>query len=93
MNNINILASNFLGLQVNQFNISISNCNSVDRADVVLTKGTLNIKYGPNGLGKSTLAKAIVSQIRGMAVSKISFHLRTVAKRKPCLPKWMASMT
>nr|WP_162572168.1 MULTISPECIES: AAA family ATPase [unclassified Variovorax] len=50
---------------MNQFNISISNCNSVDRADVVLTKGTLNIKYGPNGLGKSTLAKAIVSQIRG----------------------------
>lgn len=47
------------------FNISISNCNSVDHAEVVLTKGTLNIKYGPNGLGKSTLAKAIVSQIRG----------------------------
>lgn len=47
------------------FNISISNCNSVDHAKVVLTKGTLNIKYGPNGLGKSTLAKAIVSQIRG----------------------------
>jgi energy-coupling factor transporter ATP-binding protein EcfA2 len=48
-----------------QFNIAISNCNSVDRAEVVLTKGTLNIKYGPNGLGKSTLAKAIVSKIRG----------------------------
>ena len=47
------------------FNIIISNCNSVDRAEVVLTKSTLNIKYGPNGLGKSTLAKAIVSQIRG----------------------------
>lgn len=48
-----------------QLNIAISNCNSVDRAEVVLTKGTLNIKYGPNGLGKSTLAKAIVSKIRG----------------------------
>ncbi|WP_375778893.1 hypothetical protein ACE103_07440 [Bradyrhizobium sp. ma5] len=48
-----------------QFNIAITNCNSVDRAEVVLTKGTLNIKYGPNGLGKSTLAKAIVSKIRG----------------------------
>ncbi|WP_223805137.1 AAA family ATPase [Sphingobium yanoikuyae] len=45
--------------------IVISNCNSVDRAEVALEKGTLNIKYGPNGLGKSTIAKAIVSQIRG----------------------------
>ncbi len=47
-----------------QINIAITNCNSVDHAEVVLTKGTLNIKFGPNGLGKSTLAKAIVSQIR-----------------------------
>lgn len=47
------------------FNISITNCNSFDRAEIVITKGTLNIKYGPNGVGKSTLAKAIVSQIRG----------------------------
>lgn len=54
-----------IGDHVTQFNIAISNCNSVDRAEVVLTKGTLNIKYGPNGLGKSTLAKAIVSKIRG----------------------------
>lgn len=48
-----------------ELNISIRNCNSIDHAEVVLTKGTLNIKYGPNGLGKSTLARAIVSQIRG----------------------------
>jgi ABC-type multidrug transport system ATPase subunit len=48
-----------------QLKIAISNCNSVDHAEIVLTKGTLNIKYGPNGLGKSTLAKAIVSKIRG----------------------------
>lgn len=50
---------------MDHFNISISNCNSVDRAEIVITKGTLNIKYGPNGVGKSTIAKAIVSQIRG----------------------------
>lgn len=45
--------------------VVISNCNSVERAEVALEKGTLNIKYGPNGLGKSTIAKAIVSQTRG----------------------------
>lgn len=45
-------------------NIRISNCNSIDDANISIVEGTLNIKYGPNGLGKSTLAKAIVSQIR-----------------------------
>jgi ABC-type Mn2+/Zn2+ transport system ATPase subunit len=48
-----------------QLTVVISNCNSVDHAEISVLKGTLNIKYGPNGLGKSTLAKAIVSQIRG----------------------------
>lgn len=45
-------------------NITIKNCNSIDQAAVGLIKGSLNIKYGPNGLGKSTLARAIVSKIR-----------------------------
>ena len=49
---------------MSQLNVVITNCNSVDRAEITLVKGTLNIKYGPNGLGKSTLARAIVSQIR-----------------------------
>ena len=67
------------------FNICISNCNSVDRAEVVLTKGTLNIKYGPNGLGKSTLAKAIVSQIRrdGSLQNLVPFKNRDKAEATP----------
>jgi len=46
------------------YHIIIENCNSIDRADISIKKGSLNIKYGPNGLGKSTIAKAIVSQAR-----------------------------
>jgi energy-coupling factor transporter ATP-binding protein EcfA2 len=46
------------------FQVKIENCNSIDCASIVLKKGGLNIKYGPNGLGKSTIAKAIVSQAR-----------------------------
>ena len=46
------------------YQVTIQNCNSIDRADICIRKGSLNIKYGPNGLGKSTIAKAIVSQIR-----------------------------
>lgn len=44
--------------------IKVSDCNSIDCATISMVEGALNIKYGPNGLGKSTLAKAIVSQIR-----------------------------
>lgn len=39
--------------------ITIENCNSIDSALISLTEGRLNIKYGPNGTGKSTIAKAI----------------------------------
>ncbi|UEM17930.1 hypothetical protein J4G43_052925 (plasmid) [Bradyrhizobium barranii subsp. barranii] len=45
-------------------NIKISNCNSVDLAAISITEQALNIKYGPNGLGKSSLARAIVSHIK-----------------------------
>lgn len=40
-------------------NIIIKHCNSIDEASIQLEPGRLNIKYGPNGTGKSTIAKAI----------------------------------
>jgi energy-coupling factor transporter ATP-binding protein EcfA2 len=46
------------------YQIKIENCNSIDCANIVIKKGGLNIKYGPNGLGKSSIARAIVSQVR-----------------------------
>lgn len=39
--------------------ITIKHCNSIDEAKISLETGRLNIKYGPNGTGKSTIAKAI----------------------------------
>lgn len=39
--------------------IKIEHCNSIDEAVISLELGKLNIKYGPNGTGKSTIAKAI----------------------------------
>lgn len=38
---------------------TIKNCNSIDEAMISIEPGRLNIKYGPNGTGKSTIAKAI----------------------------------
>ncbi|WP_434181424.1 AAA family ATPase (plasmid) [Clavibacter michiganensis] len=40
-------------------NVTIRNCNSISEATITLRPGTLNIKYGPNGLGKSTIARAL----------------------------------
>lgn len=38
---------------------TIKNCNSIDEALISIEPDRLNIKYGPNGTGKSTIAKAI----------------------------------
>lgn len=45
--------------------IEIKNCNNVDFASISLEEGMLNIKYAPNGSGKSTIAKAILLQVTG----------------------------
>jgi len=60
------------------YEISIENCNSIDTANISVKKGSLNIKFGPNGLGKSTIAKAIVSQARndGTLAELIPFKSR-----------------
>ena len=39
--------------------INIKNCNNIKTADIRVEKNALNIKYGMNGTGKSTIAKAI----------------------------------
>ena len=63
---------------MDHYQVIIENCNSIDRADICIRKDSLNIKYGPNGLGKSTIAKAIVSQIRndGTLVELLPFKSR-----------------
>lgn len=39
--------------------IIIKNCNNIKEANISIEKNSLNIKYGMNGTGKSTIAKAI----------------------------------
>lgn len=60
------------------YDIKISNCNSIDEAQIKITRGRLNIKYGPNGLGKSTIAKAISAHINddGTLADLLPFKLR-----------------
>jgi ABC-type Mn2+/Zn2+ transport system ATPase subunit len=46
-------------------NVDVIHCNSIDTATIRIESGRLNIKYGPNGTGKSTIAKAIELAVRG----------------------------
>ncbi|EMG7889737.1 AAA family ATPase [Enterobacter hormaechei] len=39
--------------------IEIRHCNNIDRARITITPNKLNIKFAPNGTGKSTLSRAI----------------------------------
>lgn len=45
--------------------IVIKDCNSIAEARVSLRRSSLNIKYGPNGIGKSTIARALVLRPQG----------------------------
>jgi len=41
----------------------IKNCNNIEEASITIEENHLNIKYGINGTGKSTIAKAIEKQV------------------------------
>lgn len=73
--------------QIEEFKISIENCNSIDFADISLLEGRLNIKYGPNGIGKSTIAKAMVSQIRQDGTLDVLTPFKRRGKDKQAKPK------
>lgn len=40
-------------------NIIIKNCNCINEGQIIIEQNKLNIKYGLNGTGKSTIGKAI----------------------------------
>lgn len=40
--------------------IEVRHCNNIDFANISLLEGKLNIKYAPNGSGKSSIAKALL---------------------------------
>ena len=54
-----------LNTQPGEYVITITDCNSITEALITLRRGALNIKYGPNGTGKSTIARALVLNAQG----------------------------
>lgn len=45
-------------------NIKIERCNNIDEGNIIIVENCINIKYGINGIGKTTIAKAIENSIK-----------------------------
>lgn len=56
--------------------IIIKNCNSIDEANIKIEKNKLNIKYGINGTGKTTIAKAILEHSTDNLIDLLPFKYR-----------------
>jgi hypothetical protein len=51
-----------------QITVVVNKCNSVDHAEISVVKGTLNIKYGPNGLPpRRIFSHALLRERQGAA--------------------------
>ncbi len=42
-----------------EMKVELTNCNNIEKGEIKLVKNSINIKYGINGIGKSTISKAI----------------------------------
>lgn len=54
-----------MNTQPSDYAITFTDCNSITEAKITLRRESLNIKYGPNGIGKSTIARALVLNAEG----------------------------
>ena len=52
-----------------EYTIDIKNCNNIRDAQIALYEGVLNIKFGYNGTGKSTISEAIRRKTEGEDLS------------------------
>lgn len=60
--------------------VEISHCNNIDHARITLSENKLNIKFAPNGTGKSTISRAILHSVVGDTENLnalLPFKLRT----------------
>lgn len=61
--------------------VEIKYCNNIDNACITLSENKLNIKFAPNGTGKSTISRAILHSVSRDAAglnSLLPFKFRAV---------------
>ena len=52
--------------------VVIENCRNIDHAAISIEPGKLNLKFAPNGTGKSSIAKALVVAVTGTGASDLA---------------------
>lgn len=52
--------------------VVIENCRNIDHAAISIEPGKLNLKFAPNGTGKSSIAKALVVAVNGTGASDLA---------------------
>lgn len=52
-------------------NLLINNCNNIKNGSICIEKNKLNIKYGVNGTGKSTISSAIYKKIKNESLESL----------------------
>jgi hypothetical protein len=63
--------------------VEISYCNNIDHGRISLTENKLNIKFAPNGTGKSTISRALLHSVSGDAQSLSSLLPFKLRKANP----------
>ncbi len=53
-----------------EINVKIENCNNIQNAEISILKDHLNIKYAMNGIGKSSIAKVIDTNIKNESLER-----------------------
>lgn len=53
------------------YSITIKNCNSIVEANITIKRNSLNVKHGANGVGKSTIAKALLANATGQGLQDL----------------------
>lgn len=59
------------------YEVNVANCNSIINGSISIEPGKLNIKYGINGTGKSTIAKALCNKDNPEELKKLQSYLTT----------------
>ncbi|WP_322354288.1 AAA family ATPase [Dehalococcoides sp.] len=65
--------------------IKIQNCNNISNGDLVLCDDKLNILFGRNGTGKSTIARAVYLKSQGKELTELSPYGSASASTTPSI--------
>jgi predicted ATP-binding protein involved in virulence len=65
--------------------IRIQNCNNISNGEITIYAEKLNILFGRNGTGKSTIARAIELKSQGKTLSELAPYSLNIGEVSPAI--------